>query len=215
MNSKYKFPPRSKRIRSLVILFVMFLTLNQIVAQAPGGFNYQASLKDSDGNLLASKKINLTITIHVGSPQGGPVFSQTKSLVTSSSGVVSFPVGGGNTFKVIDWSKGPYFLEVEFEGPDGHVNLGSTQLMSFPYALYAEKSGSGSGGGTLDHEWIGTALRLEKPDGSYGELIELKGDPGKGIKVVGNLDTADDLDPNYEGDPGDLFLEQKEGNGYI
>ncbi len=29
-----------------------------------------------------------------------------------------------------------------------------------------------------DHEWIATALRFKKPDGTWGELVDLKGDRG-------------------------------------
>ncbi len=37
---------------------------------------------------------------------------------------------------------------------------------------------AGLDGKTPDHEWVGTALRFEKPDGTWGELVNLKGKDG-------------------------------------
>lgn len=36
----------------------------------------------------------------------------------------------------------------------------------------------GEKGDTPDHEWIGTGLRFEKPDGTWGETVELQGPRG-------------------------------------
>lgn len=37
---------------------------------------------------------------------------------------------------------------------------------------------AGEKGDKPDHEWIGTGLRFEKPDGSWGELVDLRGTKG-------------------------------------
>lgn len=36
----------------------------------------------------------------------------------------------------------------------------------------------GEKGDTPDHEWIGTGLRFEKPDGTWGETVDLRGQKG-------------------------------------
>jgi hypothetical protein len=57
-------------------------------------------------------------------------------------------IGGGvlvsGNFSTIDWSAGPYFLEVEFDPAGGasFTSMGTSQLLSVPYALYAETSGN-------------------------------------------------------------------------
>ncbi len=33
-------------------------------------------------------------------------------------------------------------------------------------------------GGQIDHQWTGTALSFQHPDGTWGQSVELKGDPG-------------------------------------
>ncbi|OQA32892.1 MAG: hypothetical protein BWY57_01619 [Betaproteobacteria bacterium ADurb.Bin341] len=37
----------------------------------------------------------------------------------------------------------------------------------------------GEKGDKPKHEWKGTALRFENPDGTWGKLVDLKGDPGR------------------------------------
>lgn len=48
-----------------------------------------------------------------------------------------------------------------------------------PRGPQGPKGDPGPVGPMPEHEWQGTALRFEKPDGSWGETIDLKGEPGK------------------------------------
>ena len=48
-----------------------------------------------------------------------------------------------------------------------------------PRGPQGPKGDPGPVGPMPEHEWQGTALRFEKPDGSWGEAIDLKGEPGK------------------------------------
>lgn len=43
----------------------------------------------------------------------------------------------------------------------------------------------GPNGDKPDHEWIGTGLRFEKPDGEWGELVDLRGPRGPRSSVGG------------------------------
>lgn len=50
--------------------------------------------------------------------------------------------------------------------------------------IVAEARGEqGPKGDKPDHEWKGTKLRFEKPDGSWGKFVDLKGADGKGGTV--------------------------------
>ncbi len=61
------------------------------------------------------------------------------------------------TFSGINWGKNAKFLQVEMDpaGGSNYTNLGTTQMMSVPYALFSDKSGnvqsngSGSSSNTL------------------------------------------------------------------
>jgi len=48
------------------------------------------------------------------------------------------------SFAAIDWSQGPYFIEIgiDVNGGNNFTTLGTQQLMSVPYALYAETAGN-------------------------------------------------------------------------
>jgi hypothetical protein len=48
------------------------------------------------------------------------------------------------TFAGIDWSNGAKFMQVELDpqGGNAFIDMGTQQMLSVPYALYAEKSGS-------------------------------------------------------------------------
>ncbi len=43
----------------------------------------------------------------------------------------------------------------------------------------------GDTGDKPDHEWRGTELRFEKPDGEFGRFVDLRGQEGKGGGVTG------------------------------
>ena len=63
---------------------------------------------------------------------------------------MNLEIGTGTTsydFTNIDWSVGPYFMEtaVDITGGTSYTVMGTSQLMSVPYALYAKTSGNGAG----------------------------------------------------------------------
>ena len=65
---------------------------------------------------------------------------------TDDLGQISLVIGQGTVttgaFSELDWSLGSYFLGIELDTGNGYVAMGTTQLLSVPYALYAENSGN-------------------------------------------------------------------------
>jgi uncharacterized protein (TIGR02145 family) len=63
---------------------------------------------------------------------------------TTSNGLVNLTVGMGNAvngvFAQIAWGVGNKYLQVLMNNGSGEIDLGTQQMMSVPYALYAEKS---------------------------------------------------------------------------
>jgi hypothetical protein len=136
-----------KRINTLTL----FLLLSYIgFAQAPKGFNYQAVVRDAQGYAVQNQNVSIRLSIHDGGPSGNIIYQETDTTPANQFGVITVVVGGGsiipgtNTFDAIDWSTGNKFLEVETDitGGTAYLNMGTTQLLSVPYALYAETSGS-------------------------------------------------------------------------
>jgi uncharacterized protein (TIGR02145 family) len=70
------------------------------------------------------------------------VYEETHATSTNAQGLVSLNVGGGTavtgTFGGIQWGTGSKFLQVLMNAGNGLVDLGTQQMMSVPYALYAE-----------------------------------------------------------------------------
>ncbi|MEO8590426.1 MAG: hypothetical protein ABI432_13710 [Flavobacteriales bacterium] len=134
---------RTNRLFTLISAAVLALGAN---AQAPQGFSYQAVARDAFGNAAADQSVGVQFVLHQGNALGAVVYAETHSATTNSNGLFALTVGGGSagtgTFSGIDWSVGPYFLEVGMDiGSTGsYTSLGTQQLMSVPYALYAGKS---------------------------------------------------------------------------
>ena len=119
--------------------------------QAPESFNYQAVVRNAGNIILNNQAVGLRMTIQQGSIGGTTVYSETFSPTTNAYGLVNLQIGNGTvvsgTFANIDWSAGPYFMEtaVDVTGGTNYSVMGTSQLMSVPYALYAKTSGNGQG----------------------------------------------------------------------
>lgn len=135
---------------ALLTLGFSVLALSILFAQAPEKINYQALARDPFGNPIISQSINMRFTIHSGTPTGTTVYQETHSATTDEQGVFSLEIGGGTVisgvFSDIDWGSSSHFLQIEMDFQvTGYVDMGTTQLISVPYALYAKRSGAVSG----------------------------------------------------------------------
>ena len=137
--------------KAVFISFVISLCFSlAIYAQAPMSFKYQAVARDAGGLILQNKIISLKISILSNSPTGTLVYSETHNLATNNFGLVDMNIGKGTVlsgnFNQINWSNGSYFLKTEMDvsGGTNYVFMGTTQLLSVPYALYSERSGKSS-----------------------------------------------------------------------
>ena len=133
---------------SLFTFLVAGLFSLQVLAQAPQGINYQAVARNSTGTIISNQNVGLKINILQGSSSGSIVYSETHTALSNNNGLLNVVIGNGavaqGTFAAISWSAGPYFLEVSMDATGGtsYILMGTQQLMSVPYALYAETSGS-------------------------------------------------------------------------
>lgn len=134
-----------------IFFYLLFLLFGlSVSAQAPQRFNYQAVARNKDGSIIAGQQVGVRFTILDGSTSGLVVYQETHQAITNNFGLFTLAIGGGSpgtgVFAGIKWGQGSKFLKVEI-APQGGQNYqlqGTTQLLSVPYALYAEASGSGS-----------------------------------------------------------------------
>ena len=127
--------------------FITLLCLGAMLhAQAPQKLSYQAVIRNSSDELIKNQQVGMRISLLQGSESGSSVYAETISPTTNNFGLVSIEIGEANPtdFNNIDWSVGSYFIKTETD-PNGGTNYTITvtsQLLSVPYALYAETADS-------------------------------------------------------------------------
>ncbi|MEY4851830.1 MAG: hypothetical protein RIS99_225 [Bacteroidota bacterium] len=112
------------------------------VAGVPGLINYQGSALDSAGKPLKNQTISLKLSVLDSSSSGAAVFVESHTAATNGSGHFTIQIGGGTanlgTFDSVGWSNGRNkYLKTELSQNGTWVNLGTSQLVSVPYALHA------------------------------------------------------------------------------
>ena len=131
-----------------IILFILFPLIG--FSQAPQKINFQSILRNNNGEVVSNKAVSLKISILTGSISGSSVYTETQTKTTDASGLISLQIGFGTVlsgvFASIAWGDFPHFikLEADFSGGNNFVLLGSQELMSMPYALYASKTDTSS-----------------------------------------------------------------------
>lgn len=133
-----------------ILIAILFLSGLELFAQAPNFLNYQGVARDASNNIITTN-IGLKFEILQGSATGTVSYAETNSAIPSSAGIFTAAIGSGavissGTFPMIDWASGPYFIRVSLDptGGSSYSVIGTSQLLSVPYALYAAKAGSGS-----------------------------------------------------------------------
>ena len=132
-------------MKNLFTLLALAITLIT-TAQAPQGFNYQATVRNNTGQLLLNQIVLVKFNVLQNSATGTIVYSENQTANTDDLGHINLVVGQGtpNTgiFSDINWAIGSYYLGIELNTGTGYVDMGTTQLLSVPYALHANSSAS-------------------------------------------------------------------------
>ncbi len=135
-------------MKKVYLIFTLCLISLGAFSQTPQGIPYQAIARNANGNILASQTIAVRFTIFTGSANGTIAYAERHTTTTNALGLFTLIIGAGtpqsNTFSGINWGIGTKFLQIELDpaGGTNYTNLGTTQMMSVPYALYAETSGT-------------------------------------------------------------------------
>jgi len=211
--------------KAYFILTGLFLLTLQLKAQAPEAFNYQGVARNSSGAVLPNQAIGLRFTIHQGSTSGTSVYQETQAPTTNQFGLFAVAVGEGTvvsgSFSGISWGASSYYLQVEMDptGGTNYSDVGTTQFLSVPYALYAASAGTsgtltataplsiaasdisitGNSGGILCGTGLGTPAVFTSA-GTEGQVLESNGTAvptwvtlssvGSGWALTGNAGTT-------------------------
>jgi len=131
-------------MKKLILSLVAIATISlSSFGQAPEAFKYQAVVRDAGNTILNNQAVGMRMTIQQGSIGGTTVYQETFAPTTNAYGLVNLEIGSGTVvsgdFTTIDWSVGSYFIEtaVDVTGGSSYAVMGTSQLMSVPYALHA------------------------------------------------------------------------------
>jgi len=132
--------------KTLFLVVFVIAGIFQAMAQAPDGFNYQAVARDASGEVLTNQQVGVKISIIQGSAEGDAVYTEAFTPVTNEFGLINIMIGSGSVlygnFEMIQWADGPYFVEVHMDAAGGsdYTAMGTSKLLSVPYALHARTS---------------------------------------------------------------------------
>ena len=119
-----------KHLKSL--MFGLLIAAGIASAQAQIGYQI-CLLNTATGEPRANEKVNVTVTLT--NKAGDIIFTGNQSATTNDFGVLSLTIGDANTFKDVDLSKLPFWIEVSANG----VMIGKSQVLSVPVAEVAKR----------------------------------------------------------------------------
>lgn len=134
-------------MRKICVIIILVLLTVAVFAQSPQKMSYQAVIRNSSNQLVTNNAIGIKISILQGSSTGTIVYTETQTPTTNSNGLLNIEIGGGAGFSSIGWANGPYFIKTETD-PTGGTNytiIGTSQLLSVPYALHSKTAETFSG----------------------------------------------------------------------
>ncbi len=215
-------------MKKLFITFLSILTVVTITnSETPLGFKYQAVVRNVSGEIVALQSVGICITLLKAGAQGEVVYSETFTLETNEFGLVNLVIGSGTpqegSFNDIDWSSADYFINVgvDVAGGSDYIDMGTSQLLSVPYAQYAFSGVTGEQGpegppgttswidsdeavSTKKNVGIGTTEPTAKleviPSDDHGDeepIFEVKNKNGETVFAVYNNRVEVIIDDNY------------------
>ena len=135
-----------------LFIFIFFINLH---ANAQTGIFFQAIARDINTNPAKDRKIYVQSNIIQSSPTGTIVLIEEYQTYTDAFGIFNILVGSGNRvggtvtgLSTIDWSKGPYYLNLKivitpvgvgagWDYTKEWVDIGTTIFGTVPFALYS------------------------------------------------------------------------------
>jgi hypothetical protein len=209
-------------MKKITLFASMLFIAITLMAQTPQAFKYQAVARDASGNGLANQNVSFRISILQGNASGISVYSETHAVVTNEYGLVNLEIGNGSPvggdFSLINWANDSYFIKVEMDetGESNYQFMGTSQLLSVPFAMHAGSADSLAveytetdpevGTNSLNYlsKWDGSALGASSiyDNGYIGIGTE---NPVKKLTVAGNAQIQSDGEW-YPGATARLYL---------
>jgi len=184
----------------LLLLLTTHISLLTLFSQAPEKLTYQGVARNATGETLKETNIEIKFGVHAGTAGGELVWEETHATLTNEFGLFTLKIGddgataGSGTlssFSEIDWASTQYFLNVQMKVDASFEDMGTTEMLSVPYAMFAKYAAT-SGESTTSY-WIdGAGVVTTTVDVGIGTPS-----PAGKLEVQGDGDEADD-DPLFQ-----------------
>ena len=144
--------------KTIILTFIFTILAGQLFAQTTNGIFFQAVARDNFSNPAKDRKIYVQSSIIQTSPTGTKVLTEEHQVNTDATGVFSISLGNGlrvggtaSSLGIIDWSKGPFYLNLKvaitpisanssWDYTKEWVDMGTTSFGAVPFALYSASS---------------------------------------------------------------------------
>lgn len=136
-----------QQFKSILFLLAFCMLAGNSMAQVPQRFNYQGIARDSKGNPLANQPLALKLTVLPASDATVAEYEETQLVTTNEFGLYTLQIGNGTAIvgdmALVKWETGNKYIKVAIDAQGGtnYIDAGTTQLLSVPYAIYADKAG--------------------------------------------------------------------------
>jgi len=139
----------------IIIAFIMSIPASQLFAQTTNGIFFQAVARDNFSNPAKDRQIYVESSIIQTTSNGTKVLIELHKTTTDAMGVFNISLGNGirtggtsTGLATIDWSKGPFYLNLKvaitpisgnnsWDYTKEWVDMGVTNFGVVPFALYA------------------------------------------------------------------------------
>lgn len=203
----------NKLVAKMMFLVAMLVFATDVMAQVPQGFNFQAVARDANGELITNTALGVRVSVIQGAEEGTAVYTEVQNPTTTGVGSFQIVIGEGTSedeFSAVEWSADNYYVKLEIDpaGGEEYEELGTTRLLSVPYALVAQDvvNGGSSGGGDTNYG----SIEFSNADGDTlaHVYVENLGDTAS----RGMVYTSDDLGRSSTIYPGFMELSSADGS---
>lgn len=158
----------TKTIKLLLTGLILAGSPALINAQVPQKFNYQGVARDTKGNPLGKQTLGVKLSVLPTADATMPEYEEVQTITTNEFGLYTLQIGNGQavtgTMSEVKWESGNKYIRVSIDprGGTNYIDAGTTQLLSVPYAIYADRAGmaketaGGTRAGTVSTSAAGT-----------------------------------------------------------
>jgi hypothetical protein len=209
-----------KKSIKLLLTLMIWISSAFVFGQPPQFFNYQAVVRNNSGETITNKSVGVQINIRDINASGPVLYQENHTQSTNQFGILELKIGEGipaiGSFSAIDWRTNAKFIEVliDIAGGSNYISMGSSELLSVPYALFSDYSSDSYWNKTGDHIYFedgNVGIGTSNP----GAKLDIRGtQPDDGVVFrIGNSDLTHSLTlfGGRENDPNP-FIHWKDGD---